>query len=65
MTYIPDSQRQAMDRDARGFTPPRPRIVRNAWFKVLDIAVRILTLNSGRVITNNRRGSIRWDGILR
>ena len=53
-----------MDGDARGFTPPRPHIVRNAWFKVLDIAVRILTLNSGRVITNNRRSSIRWDGIL-
>ena len=54
-----------MDGDARGFTPPRPNVVRNAWFKVLDIAVRILTLNSGRVITNNRRGPIRWDGILR
>ena len=39
MTYVTDSQRQAMDGDARGFTPPRPRIVRNAWFKVLDIAV--------------------------
>ena len=65
MTYMPDAQRQAMGSDARGFTPPRLRIVRNAWFKVLDIAVRILTLNSGRVITNNRRGTIRWDSILR
>ena len=54
-----------MDGDARGFTPPRPRIVRNAWFKVLDITVRILTLNSGRVITNNRRGTIRWDGVVK
>ena len=62
---MPDAKRQAMDGDARGFAPPHPRIVRNAWFKVLDIAVRILTLNSGRVITNNRRGPIRWDGIIR
>ena len=60
MTYIPDSQRQEMDGDVRGFTSPCPRIVRNAWLKVLDIAVRILTLNSGRVIANNLRSPIRW-----
>ena len=54
-----------MDGDARGFTPPRPRIVRNAWIKVLDIAVRILPLNSGCVLTTNRRGQIRWDGTIR
>lgn len=65
MTYMPDAQRQAMGSDARGFTPPRPRVLRNAWFRLLDIAVRILTLNSGRVITNNRRDPICWDGIVR
>lgn len=64
MQMLTDEQRRAMDGQAGGFVPPRPRLG-DLWLAVVDVLVRILTLGRGRVMKVNRSGPIRWDGVIR
>ena len=44
--------------------PRRPGLM-DAWIRVLDVVVRILTFGRGRVVRGALRGPVRWDGNLR
>lgn len=44
--------------------PRRPGVM-DAWIRVLDVLVRILTFGRGRVVREMARGPVRWDGNLR
>ena len=44
--------------------PRRPGLM-DAWIRVLDVFVRILTFGRGRVVCEMARGPVRWDGNLR
>ena len=58
-----DEMRRAMG-EAGGVVPPRPGLI-DAWIRVLDVVVRILTFGRGRVVREMARGPVRWDGNLR
>ena len=44
--------------------PRRPGLM-DAWIRVLDVVVRILTFGRGRVVREMSRGPVRWDGNLK
>lgn len=45
---------------------PRRRPLRDAWLRMLDLAVRMLTLGSARVVkTDPVRRFRQWDGIIK
>ena len=48
-----------------GCVVPRRPGVMDAWIRVLDVFVRILTFGRGRVVREMARGPVRWDGNLR
>ena len=58
-----DEMRRAMG-GADGVVPPRPGLM-DAWIRVLDVLVRVLTFGRGRVVRGPLRGPVRWDGNLR
>ena len=58
-----DEMRRAMD-GADGIVPRRPGLM-DAWIRVLDALVRILTFGRGRVVRGPLRGIVRWDGNLK
>lgn len=58
-----DEMRQAMG-GADGVVPRRPGLM-DAWMRVLDVVVRVLTFGRGRVVHEMARGPVRWDGNLR
>ena len=58
-----DEMRRAMG-GADGVVPRRPGLM-DAWIRVLDVVVRVLTFGRGRVVREIARGPVRWDGNLR
>ena len=58
-----DEMRGAMG-GADGVVPRRP-VLMDAWIRVLDVVVRVLTFGRGRVVREMARGPVRWDGNLR
>ena len=58
-----DEIRRAMG-GADGVVPRRPGLM-DAWIRVLDVVVRVLTFGRGRVVREMARGPVRWDGNLR
>lgn len=58
-----DEMRRAMG-GADGVVPRRPGLM-DAWIRVLDVLVRVLTFGRGRVVREIARGPVRWDGNLR
>lgn len=58
-----DEMRGAMG-GADGVVPRRPGLM-DAWIRVLDVFVRILTFGRGRVVREMARGPVRWDGNLK
>ena len=58
-----DEMRGAMG-GADGVVPRRPGVM-DAWLRVLDVLVRVLTFGRGRVVRGPLRGPVRWDGNLR
>lgn len=60
MQYIPREVRGATD---SGCVPPRPTIG-DAWLRVLDVLVRVVTFGKGRVCRDHGR-IIHWNGELR
>ena len=57
-----DEMRRAMG-GADGVVPRRPGLM-DAWIRVLDVVVRVLTFGRGRVVRGALRGPVRWDGDL-
>ena len=55
--------RRAMD-GADGVVPRRPGVM-DAWIRVLDVLVWVLTFGRGRVGRDIARGPVRWDGNLK
>lgn len=55
--------RRAMD-GADGVVPRRPGVM-DAWIRVLDVLVWVLTFGRGRVVRDIARGPVRWDGNLK
>ncbi len=58
-----DEMRRAMG-GADGVVPRRPGLM-DAWIRVLDALVRVLTLGRGRVVREMAHGPVRWDGNLK
>ena len=58
-----DEMRRAMG-EAGGVVPRRPGLM-DAWLRVLDVVVRLLTFGCGRVVRGPLRGPVRWDGNLK
>ena len=58
-----EEMRRAMG-GADGVVPRRPGLM-DAWIRVLDVLVRVLTFGRGRVVREISFGSVRWDGNLR
>ena len=58
-----DEMRGAMG-GADGVVPRRPGLM-DAWIRVLDVLVRVLTFGRGRVVREMARGPVRWDGNLK
>ena len=58
-----EEMRRAMG-GADGVVPRRPGLM-DAWIRVLDVLVRVLTFGRGRVVREFARGPVRWDGNLR
>ena len=58
-----DEMRRAMG-GADGVVPRRPGLM-DAWIRVLDVLVMVLTFGRGRVVREIARGPVRWDGNLR
>ena len=58
-----EEMRRAMG-GADGVVPRRPGLM-DAWIRVLDVLVRVLTFGRGRVVREIARGPVRWDGNLR
>lgn len=56
-----DEMRRAMG-GADGVVPRRPGVM-DAWIRVLDVLVRVLTFGRGRVVRNVARGPVCWDGL--
>ena len=50
--------------EANGVVPRRPGLM-DAWLRVLDAVVRVLTFGRGRVVRGPLLGPVRWDGILK
>lgn len=48
-----------------GGVVPRRRGLMDAWIRVLDVLVRVLTFGRGRVERGPLRGPVRWDGNLK
>ena len=49
---------------AKGVVPRRPGLM-DAWIRVLDVLVRVLTFGRGRVVRGPLRGPVCWDGNLK
>ena len=49
---------------ADGVVPRRPGLM-DAWLRVLDVVVRLLTFGCGRVVRGPLRGPVCWDGNLK
>ena len=49
---------------ADGVVPRRPGLM-DAWIRVLDVLVRVLTFGRGRVVRDIARGPVCWDGNLK
>ena len=58
-----EEMRRAMG-GADEVVPRRPGLM-DAWIRVLDVLVRVLTFGRGRVVREIVRGPVRWDGNLR
>lgn len=58
-----EEMRRAMG-GADEVVPRRPGLM-DAWIRVLDVVVRILTFGRGRVVRGPLRGPVRWDGNLK
>ena len=58
-----DEMRRAMG-ETGGVVPRRPGLM-DAWLRVLDAVVRVLTFGRGRVVRGPLRGPVRWDGNLK
>jgi len=58
-----EEMRMSMD-GGNGVVPQRPGLI-DAWLKVLDALVRVLTFGRGRVVRGPLRGPVRWDGNLK
>lgn len=58
-----DEMRRAIG-EAGGLVPRRPGVM-DAWLRVLDAVVRVLTFGRGRVVRGPLRGPVRWDGNLK
>ena len=58
-----DEMRRAMG-ETDGIVPRRPGLM-DAWLRVLDAVVRVLTFGRGRVVHGPLRGPVRWDGNLK
>ena len=58
-----EEMRRAMG-GADEVVPRRPGLM-DAWIRVLDVFVRILTFGRGRVVREMARGPVRWDGNLK
>ena len=58
-----DEMRRAMG-EADGVVPRRPGLM-DAWMRVLDAVVRLLTFGRGRVVRGPLRGPVHWDGNLK
>ena len=58
-----DEMRRAMG-GADGVVPRRPGLM-DAWIRVLDVVVRVLTFGRGRVVREISFGPVRWDGNLK
>ena len=48
-----------------GCVVPRRLGLMDAWLRVLDAVVRVLTFGRGRVVREMARGPIRWYGNLK
>ena len=58
-----EEMRKAMG-GADGVVPRRPGLM-DAWIRVLDVLVRVLTFGRGRVVREMARETVIWDGNLR
>ena len=58
-----DEMRRAMG-GADGVVPRRLGLM-DAWIRVLDVVVRVLTFGRGRVVRGPLSGPVCWDGNLR
>ena len=58
-----EEMRRAMG-ETDGFVPRRPGVM-DAWLRVLDAVVRVLTFGRGRVVRGPLRGPVCWDGNLK
>ena len=58
-----DEMRRAMG-EAGGVVPWRPGLM-DAWIRVLDAVVLVLTFGRGRVVRGPLRGPVRWEGNLK
>ena len=58
-----EEMRRAMG-GAEEVVPRRPGLM-DAWIRVLDVIVRVLTFGRGRVVRGPLRGPVCWDGNLR
>ena len=64
MQILTEEQMRQMKSGPKCVVPPFHPI-RDAWLRVLDIVVRVVTLGNGRVIPSERHGPVHWDGIVR
>ena len=58
-----EEMRRAMG-GAEEVVPRRPGLM-DAWIRILDVFVRILTFGRGRVVREMARGPVCWDGNLK
>ena len=58
-----DEMRRAMG-ETVVVVPRRPGLM-DAWIRVLDMLVRVLTFGHGREVRGPLRGPVRWDGNLK
>ena len=58
-----DDLRMSMD-CGKGVVSRRPGLM-DAWIRILDMVVRVLTFGRGRVVRGPLRGPVRWDGNLK
>ena len=50
--------------EANGIVPRRPGLM-DAWMRVLDVFVRVLSFGRGRVVRGPLREIVHWDGNLK
>lgn len=65
MQMLTEEQRKAMEKAAGNFAPEFHPL-RDAWLRVLNTVVTVVTLGKGRVMPREKhRAPIVWDGVIK